>query len=44
MLKPYPIEKSGVFYQVRKKYPNLAIVVTSEIDDSVKTNGLLSFV
>ncbi|CAH0242920.1 Putative ribonuclease YwqJ [Peribacillus simplex] len=44
LLKPYPIEKSGIFYQASKKYPNLTIVVTSEINDSVKTNGLLSFV
>ncbi|KJD52512.1 transposase, partial [Bacillus amyloliquefaciens] len=44
LLKPYPIEKSGIFYQASKKYPNLTIEVTSEIDDSVKTNGLLSFV
>jgi hypothetical protein len=44
LLKPYPIEKSGIFYQASKKYPNLTIVVTSEIDESVKTNGMLSFV
>ncbi|QQP77758.1 hypothetical protein JI729_15985 [Bacillus sp. TK-2] len=44
LLKPHPIEKSGIFYQASKKYPNLTIEVTSEIDGSVKTNGLLSFV
>ncbi|MDR7241859.1 ribonuclease YeeF family protein [Priestia megaterium] len=44
LLKPYPIEKSGIFYQASKKYPNLTIIVTSEIDNSVKANGLLSFV
>lgn len=44
LLKPYPIEKIGIFYQASKKYPNLTIEVTSEIDDSVKINGLLSFV
>ncbi|WP_237475761.1 hypothetical protein [Virgibacillus salexigens] len=43
LMKPYPIEKSGIFYQASKKYPNLTIEVTSEIDNSVKTNGLLSF-
>ncbi|WP_434061921.1 hypothetical protein [Bacillus paranthracis] len=43
LLKPHPIEKSGIFYQASKKYPNLTIEVTSEIDGSVKTNGLLSF-
>ena len=40
----YLFEKSGIFYQASKKYPNLTIEVTSEIDGSVKTNGLLSFV
>ncbi|WP_419883535.1 hypothetical protein ACN6MY_08280 [Peribacillus sp. B-H-3] len=44
LLKTYPIEKSGIFYQASKKYPNLTIVVTSEIDEGVKTNGLISFV
>ncbi|RYI28974.1 hypothetical protein EVU96_12955 [Bacillus infantis] len=43
LLKPYPLEKSGIFYQASKKYPNLIIEVTSEADNSVKINGLLSF-
>ncbi|MGP1906850.1 T7SS effector LXG polymorphic toxin [Metabacillus sp. JX24] len=43
LLKPYPIEKSGIFFQASKKYPNLIIDVTSEVDNSVKVNGLLSF-
>lgn len=44
LLNPFPLEKSGIFYKLSKKYPNLTIIVTSEIDESVKVNGLLSFI
>lgn len=44
LLNDFPEDKCGIFYQASKKYPNLIIKVTSEIDDSVKANGLLSFV
>ncbi|MCD7036740.1 pre-toxin TG domain-containing protein, partial [Metabacillus sp. GX 13764] len=42
--KPFPEDKCGIFYQASMKYPNLKIIVTSEIDESVKTNGLTSFI
>ncbi|MGE6260574.1 hypothetical protein ACQKCU_22285 [Heyndrickxia sporothermodurans] len=43
LIKPFPEDKCGIFYQASKKFPNLKIVVTSEIDETVKVNGLLSF-
>ena len=43
LIKSFPEEKCGIFYQASKKYPNLTIVVTSEVDTSVKVNGLTSF-
>ncbi|MTW86951.1 hypothetical protein F3157_14975 [Virgibacillus dakarensis] len=43
LIKPFPEDKCGIFYQASKKYPNLKIVVTSEIDKTVKVNGLTSF-
>lgn len=44
LIKSFPEDKCGIFYQASKKYPNLTIVVTSEVDTSVKVNGLTSFI
>ncbi|NRZ57430.1 hypothetical protein DZE42_000569 [Clostridium beijerinckii] len=44
LINIFPKEKCGIFYQASKKYPNLNIIVTSEVDDSVKVNGLTSFI
>lgn len=44
LIKSFPKDKCGIFYQASKKYPNLTIVVTSEVDTSVKVNGLISFI
>lgn len=43
LIKKFPKEQCGIFYQASKKYLNLTIIVTSEVDESVKTNGLISF-
>ncbi|MBU3158140.1 hypothetical protein KPL46_25145, partial [Clostridium estertheticum] len=44
LINIFPEEKCGIFYQASVKYPSLNIIVTSEIDDSINANGLISFV
>ncbi|WP_326493197.1 hypothetical protein [Clostridium estertheticum] len=44
LINIFPEEKCGIFYQASVKYPSLNIMVTSEIDDSINANGLISFV
>ncbi|MDF2521142.1 MAG: ywqJ [Clostridia bacterium] len=43
LILPCSPAKSGIFYQLTVKYPNLLIRVTSEILDGARVNGILSF-
>nr|WP_246369419.1 hypothetical protein [Listeria rustica] len=43
LINTFPENESGIFYQFSAKYPNVTVIVTSEIDETIKARDILEF-
>ncbi|WP_260450256.1 hypothetical protein [Listeria booriae] len=43
LINSFPESESGIFYQFSTKYPNVTVMVTSEIDETIKARDILEF-